>query len=418
MKRLLAIISLICATGLAENWPSFRGPTRQGISTERDLAVSWSATSNVVWKTDITPQGWSSPIIWNERVFVTGTTTEGVVCHLLCLDRATGKLLWDREVLRQQPGKKRAENSYATPTPVTDGERVYAVFNSGSFVAVDFSGTAVWTNTPVSYYSEQGLGASPVLYQDLLIMPFDGSSPGADKTLGWQKAWDQAFVLALDKRTGMERWRARRGMSRLGWATPGIYSEHGQAQLVSNAGNVVQGFDLTSGERIWTAFSKGEGPIPSIVFGHGLIFTTSGWDAPKIRAIRCGGQGDITATHIAWEQGKGVPMQASMLFVEPHLYAVTDGGIATCYQASTGTMFWQERLGSGYSASPVFGDDRIYFLSQDGETVVIGAGSSFEILARSPLNERCQASMGISGGGLFIRTEKSLYCIGKPHQSP
>ena len=182
-------------------------------------------------------------------------------------------------------------------------------------------------------------------------------------------------------------------------------------QLISCAGDCIQGFDPQTGDLLWNVASEGEGVTPSPVMGDGLIFTASGFVAPTLRTVRTGGQGDVTATHIAWEQRKGVPMQASPLYVKPYLYAVTDAGIVTCYRAATGEIVYQERLGGKYCASPVYADGRIYFLSEDGETVVLAAGAEFKILARNPLNERCQASLAVSGGRLFIRTDKHVVCL-------
>jgi outer membrane protein assembly factor BamB len=407
---------LFCAALLqAENWPQFRGPTGQGVSTETSLPLRWSASENVVWKTSIPGEGWSSPIVWGDRVFVTSARDQGVSCHIVCLDRMTGQILWDKEVLQQATrGRKEGRNTYATPTPATDGRLVYAVFFEGSFVAVDFSGSGVWANRDFKFYSQHGLGTSPILWDDLLIQARDGSSDGEDKTLGWQQPWDQACLLALDKRTGKERWRGRRGLSRISHGVPAIWTNDGPAQVISEAGDVVQGFDVATGERRWSSKVIGEGKVPSVVLGGGLVFTAGGWGGREsIKAFRLGGQGDLNETNLAWEQRKGMPKVPSMLFVNPHLFAVADSGVATCMKAATGEIVWQERLGGSFSASPVWVDGRIYFLSDAGETTVVEAGPEFKVLAKNPLNEKCQASMAVSQGRLFVRTEKNLYGIGK-----
>ena len=207
-------------------------------------------------------------------------------------------------------------------------------------------------------------------------------------------------------------WRSKRGMSRIAHVSPNVLTENGRSVIVSCAGDAIQAFDPKTGERIWSVFSQGEGVTPSPVFGDGLIFTSSGFEKTTLRTVRTGGKGDVTQTHIAWEQKKGAPTQTSLLFLKPYLYAIGDGGIATCYKAENGDVVWQERVGGNFSASPVYADGKIYFLSESGETTVIAAGSEFQILSRSPLNERCQASMAPSQGHLFIRTEKNLYCIG------
>jgi len=398
---------------LAENWPCFRGPTRQGISNEKDVPLEWSQTSNILWKRPIPGEGWSSPIVFDERVFVTTATDGGATFRLLCLDRLTGTVLWNKQVLRQKPGHKQNFNSYASCTPVTDGRRVYVLAFDGTLAAVSMEGSLIWSHREFEYYSEHGLGVSPILYRDLLIVPFDGSSSGPDRKLGWQKPWDQAVILALDKNTGEVRWRGRRGSSRIAHITPQVLSENGRDQLVSSAGDVVQGFDLKTGERIWTVSSPGEGVVPSVVIGDGLIFTTSGFGQSTIRAVRTSGKGDVTETHIAWESRDDVSKIPSMLYVRPFLFLITETGVAKCLRAKTGEVLWRERLEGRYSASPVWADGRIYFLSEKGKTTVVRAGGEFKVLAENELNEKCCASPAVSQKHIFIRSENNLYCVGR-----
>lgn len=407
----------------AENWPQFRGPTGQGHSSERNLPIQWSAKSNVLWKTSIPGEGWSSPIIWDDRVFVTSATDQGTKCHVMCLDRTSGNVVWDKEVFEQVPLRKEGKNSYATSTPVTNGKNVFAVFGDGSVAAFSFQGELLWTNREVQFYSRHGLGASPIIYEDLLIMPYDGSNrigtPGQypnntpEERLGWQLPWDKSFIAALDLKTGKRRWTGKRGMSRIAHATPVLLRENGSTQLISVAGDAIQGFNPKTGERIWTAYAQGEGLVPSPVFGEGLIFAASGFEKTTLRAVRTGGKGDVTQTHIAWEQRKGVPTQPSLIYFKGHLYGITDGGIATCFNAADGNIVWQERIGGNHCASPVCADGKIYFLSEAGDTTVINAAPEFRELAKSALNEKCQASIAISQGNIFIRTDKNLYCIGQ-----
>jgi len=414
-RRQLTAILLILTASLshAEDWPKFRGPTGQGSSAETDLPLKWSSTENVAWKTPIPGDGWSSPIISGDRVFVTSTTDEGASCHIICVHRVKGNILWNTMVFEQPTKKKRQENSYATPTPTTDGKRVYAVFGSGSMAAVDMSGDIVWTNHEVKFYGHHGLAASPIVYKELVIMAYDGSSDGDNNKVGWKIPWKEAVLLAVDKTSGEVRWRGQRGLSRLGHVTPNVLRHNGTDQIISGAGDAVQGFDPATGERIWSIYSKGEGVTPSIVVGDDLVFSCSGFEAPTIRVIRAGGKGDITKTHMAWEQTKGVPSLASMLYVKPYIYSVTDQGIVTCFQAASGEIQWQERIGGKHSSSPIYADGKIYFLTEaEGESVVIEAGPKLKILARNRLDEKCKASMAASQGNLFIRSESNLYCIG------
>jgi outer membrane protein assembly factor BamB len=422
----LALLTCCALSAAAENWPRFRGLTGQGLAVEQNLPTKWSATENVAWKTEIPGEGWSSPIVWGERVFVTCATERGAQCRVLCLDRKTGAVLWNRHVFDQMPLRKEGKNSYATPTPCTDGQRVYGVFGDGSVVALNFDGTVAWTNREVQFYSRHGLGASPILHGGLLIMPYDGSNrvnaPGQwpnnppEERLGWQIPWDRSFLAALDVKTGRRVWTARRGLSRIAHVTPIVWTDGaGHPQLVSQGGDVVQGHDLKTGELIWTSEQQGEGLVPSPVIGGEVVLAASGWGGREsFKAFRLGGKGDLRETNLLWEQRKGLPKIPSPLHFNGHFFAVTEGGIATCYKAENGEIVWQERVGGNHSASPVLADGKIFFLSEEGETTIIEAGPEFKVLARNSVGEKCQASMAVSNGQLFIRSEKRLWCIGQP----
>ncbi|HXG48452.1 MAG TPA: PQQ-binding-like beta-propeller repeat protein, partial [Methylomirabilota bacterium] len=233
--------------------------------------------------------------------------------------------------------------------------------------------------------------------------------------LGWQIPWDQALIVALDVRTGRRVWTGRRGQSRIAHVTPLVLPVDGRDQLISAAGDRVQGFDPGTGELIWSVYAQGEGVTPSPVAADGLLFASSGFEKTTLRAIKLGGgRGDVTGTHIVWEQRKGCPTQPSPIFVAPYLYAITDGGVVSCYNPRNGEVIYQERVGGNFSASPVHADGKIYFLSEAGETTVVAPGAEFKVLARNPLGERCQASMAVSQGHLFLRTEKHLFCVGRP----
>ncbi len=415
MKLPFLLLTLLgTATLPAENWPQFRGPDAQGHSAETGVPLKWSATENVAWKTEIPGEAWSSPIVWGNRVFVTTATENGESCRVLALDRKTGAILWNKEVFRQEPRRKEGRNSYATPTPATDGRRVYACFGDGSFVALNFAGEVQWVNRDYKFYSQHGLGTAPILQDGLIIMARDGSSDGEDKKLGWQIPWDQSYVIALDSKTGKERWKAKRGLSRISHGTPAIWTAPGgKAQVISEAGDVVQGFDLKSGERLWTSLVAGEGKVPSMVLADGLAITSGGWGGKEtVKAFKLGGSGDLKESNLVWEQKKGMPKVPSMIYVKPHLFAITDGGVASCLKADTGEQVWQERIGGNFSASPVAAAGRIYFVGDNGDTTVIAAAPEFKVLARNPLGEKVQASPAISQGNFFIRTEKNLFCFG------
>lgn len=414
---LLSLCMLISVAGIvdaqAEDWTRFRGPNGQGVSNETNLPVQWSSTENVAWKTPIPGEAWSSPIVHGDYLFLTTATEQGKSCRVLCIDRSSGEVVWNHEVHRQELRAKRAQNSYATPTPTTDGDKVYAVFSDGMIVAVDFQGKVVWKNSDVDFHSLHGLGASPLLVDGHLIMPFDGSSAD-EKQVGWKTPWKNAVVLSLDTKTGKARWNGSRGMSRVGHVTPILIE--GESQVVSAGGDRVQAHDVKTGELVWSIYSQGEGVTPSPVLGDELIYTSSGFEEPTIRAIRMGGTGDVTDTHIAWEQTKGVAALPSFTYVRPHLYSISRDNILHCIEASSGEIVWLKRLKGAHSASPVYADGKIYILSEDGETLVIRPGAKYDEIARNSIGEKCMASMAVSRGQFFIRTAENLYCIGKSKQ--
>lgn len=410
---LLALSFIATSAARAEDWPCFRGPGRQGISQEKNIPTQWSDSSNIRWKTPIAGEGWSSPIVSGDRIFVTTGLDGGKSLHLVCLDRSTGKIAWDKELTQQPLKYKQGPNSYATSTPVTDGQRVYAVACDGRILAADMDGKVVWTNSDFDYYSQHGLAVSPVLYEDLVIVPFDWSSPGPNTSVGWQSPWDKAVILAVDKNTGQTRWKGSRGSSQIAHVTPQIATVDGRDQLVSGAGGVVQGFDLKTGERLWTVSSPGEGVVPSVVVGDGMAFTSSGFGEETILAVRLGGRGDVTQTHVAWRVKEDVPHVPSLLYVSGRLYAVTDTGVISCRQGATGELIWRQRLGGKYSPSPVWANGKVYCMAEKGKMTVIEDGPAFKVIAQNELGETCCASPAISQGNLFIRTEKALYCIGQ-----
>lgn len=401
-----------------ENWVQFRGTNGQGISTAKDLPERWSSEENIAWKTDIPGESWSSPIVWNDHIFLTTATEEGKNCHIIAVDRKSGKMLWNKTVFTQKPQQHRHQmNSYATPTPVTDGKTVFAVFSGGGFAALDFEGNVRWINTDLDFYSHHGMGCSPILYKDLLILPINHSNREEPKSLGFSEPWDKSYLLALDKNTGKERWRGMRGMSRIAHSTPIVMQVNGKDQIISTAGDVIQGFDPVDGRLIWTIASPGEPCVPSPVIGDGLVYSSHTNRAP-VQAVRPDGQGDCTKTHIAWEQSGYTPMMSSYLYVKPYLYTCPDNRIC-CLNASTGEFLWQLRLGTGpLNPSPVYADGKIYVLSEKGITTVLKPSADpatpAEIIAKNELNnELTRASMAIAGKQLVIRTANTLWCIGK-----
>ena len=384
-----------------EDWPAFRGPQGQGHSSESGLPLEWSETRNITWKTPISGLGWSSPVVANGRVWITTAVDErGISLRALAFDVDTGRQVVDVEVFKIPSDRRdiNPKNSWASPTPIIDGDRVYVHFGADGTAALSWSGAIIWKNR-FDYQSQHGAGGSPIVHGDLLIFSCDGS--------------DAAFVIALDKHTGKTKWKTHRGFpSDQAYTTPLVIRVGDQDQLISVGAFRARAYEPLTGKEIWRVrYDEGFSNVPRPVFAHGLVFIATGFQQPELLAVRPDGKGDVTKTHIAWSLKRGAPLTPSPLVVGDELYLVNDGGIATCIDARSGTIAWQQRLGGTYSASPVFADGRIYFLAEQGVTTVIAPGKQFRRLAANPLDGGLLASMAISSGSLFLRTDSHLYRI-------
>jgi len=388
----------------ATDWPAWRGPLGTGAAADADLPLTWSATENVVWKTPIPGVGHSSPIVSGGRIFVTTCLTQNAKRVLLCLDRADGKVLWEREVVTAPLERKNNLNSYASSTPATDGQRVYAAFLAGPKPVVacyDFDGALVWKTNPGTFKSVHGWATSPVLYKDLVIQNCDQD--------------DVAFIVAFDKLTGQERWRADRPNRTRSYVNPVITTLAGRPQLLLSGSKCVASYDPDTGKQLWQVDGPTEQFAASLVWARGLVFVTGGFPEYHLMAIRPDGDGNVSKTHVVWHHKK-TPLAAyvpSPVADESRFYVVNDDGKATCLDAMTGEKFWSERLGRHHSPSPVIAAGRIYFLDDDGVTHVVRASDKFERLAKNDLGAPCRASPAIAGGQFFIRTAQDLYCIGR-----
>lgn len=388
----------------AEDWPEFRGPTGQGHSAERGLPLEWAESRNVIWKTPVPGLGWSTPVVAGGRVWLTTAVRERGSASLraLAFDRETGNEVVNVEVFRVRNAVlTNPKNSHASPTPIIEGDRVYVHFGADGTAALTTSGEIVW-KARFPYVTQHGNGGSPVLFEDLLIFSCDG--------------WDAAFVIALDKRTGKVRWKTqRRSPSDQAYTTPLVIRVGDRDQVVSVGAYRAAAYDPRSGKEIWrVAYADGFSNVPRPVYGHGLVYIATGFQQPSLLAVRADGTGDVTKTHTAWTLQRGAPLTPSPLLVGDELFVVSDIGIASALDAKTGAPHWVRRIGGNYSASPIFADGRIYFLSEEGAATVIAPGTEFRVLARNQLDGTTLASMAVSGGSIFIRSDTHLYRLGTP----
>ncbi len=402
-----SVLALAAAPAGADDWPEFRGPTGQGHAPDAGVPLTWSETENVTWKVPVPGLGWSSPVVADGRIWLTSAVTEpdaGSSLRLLAFDVATGDQRLDVEVFdSSEVHPLNPKNSLASPSAVADpdGERVYVHFGATGTAAVATDGRIVW-RARFPYISQHGNGGSPILHDGRVILSIDG--------------YDTAFLVAVDAATGEERWRNMRpDPVSQAYSTPLTIRVGDREQIVGVSAFRTTGHDPRTGEEIWRVrYPNGFSNVPRPVHGHGMVFVSTGFQTPVLLAVRTDGSGDVTRSHIAWRLRRGAPLTPSPILVGDELYVVTDFGIATCVDAHTGDIHWQERLGGNHSASPVFVDGRIYFQNEEGVTTVIAPGTEFRELARNRLDGVTLASMAVSDGALFLRTDTHLYRIEEP----
>jgi outer membrane protein assembly factor BamB len=397
------VLALLASLSLAaEDWPQFRGPGGEGHSTENGLPLQWSESQNILWKTPVAGRGWSSPVVAGGRVWLTTAIErqgKGSL-RVLAYDVQSGREVVNVEVFSVSDALlKNVKNSLASPTPIVEGERVYVHFGADGTAALSTDGKIVWKLT-LPYDSMHGNGGSPTLYRDLLIVSCDGA--------------DDAYVIALDKNTGKTRWKTqRRRPFDQSYTTPLVIQVEGRDQVVSIGAYRAAAYDPQTGREIWrVSYGDGFSNVPRPVFGHGLVFIGTGFQEPSMLAVRPTGTGDVTNTHVAYTIDRGAPFTPSPLIVGDEFYMVSDIGVASCLDVKTGRIHWQQRVPGNYSASPVFADNRIYFLSEEGVATVIAPGKEFRRLAVNTLDGTTFASIAVSQQTLFIRSDSHLYRIG------
>lgn len=392
------------AVSYGENWPEWRGPHRNAVSSETGLPVTWSAEQGIRWKAELPGAGTSSPVIWGDRIFLTaaeGVSQDDLI--VLCLGLSDGKEKWRQRLWGTSPTLHHAtKSSMSTPTPVTDGKHIYAFFGTGDVFGIDVDGKLLWQRSLASEYgpfeNRFGHTSSPALLDGLLFLQCDH--------------YGDSYILAIDAHTGVNRWKLDRPGIWHSWSSPQVLANgDGDANLIVCAANRLDVLDTDSGKPLWSVSGLQRECIPTPVTGHGLVFAVSG---PKgtAMAIRPGGLGDVTDSHVVWRSQRGTPYVPSPILVGNQYYLVDDQGIITCLDALTGKLAWQKRLGGTFTASPIAGDQMVYFTNDDGETTVIRANESKYVeLARNSLGEPVFASGAISHASLFFRTPNHLVCI-------
>lgn len=408
----LSVVTYLSAQQLqAEEWFEFRGPTGQGHSSIQSLPTEWSPTEHVLWKTDIPGVGWSSPIVVGDKVYVTTAVPKSddalpeQSLRVVCLNLETGAILWDKEVFqetKENVQRIHKKNSHASPTPISDGKVIYVHFGTFGTACLTLDGKELWKTDELKYEMQHGNGGSPIIVDDKLVIICDGKGKN--------------FIAALNRNTGKIEWKVDRnveGRKKFSFGTPLLITVNGEKQIVAPGTDVISGHSPKDGKEIWHLNYTGYSVIPRPVFSHGLIFVTTSYDRPSLLAIRPDGKGDVTETHLAWSNKSQIPHTPSLLVVGDELYAVSDKGIAQCFDAKTGELIWKERVGGNYSASPLYADGKIYFQSEEGETTIIEAGKTYKEIGRNHLKEPTLASYAVAGDTLLIRTKSQLYRIGK-----
>ena len=396
-------VRMVSVSGEGEKyWPGWRGPSGQGLVKGTGYPDKWSDTKNVVWRVDVPGSGNSSPIIWGDRIFLTTAYERGRRLSLLSYRRTDGALLWESPIPQKGVEHAHEKNGHASSTPVTDGQFVYASFGTHGLFAFDFDGKIVWRQKVGSLDNYHGSAGSPLLYKDTVIL--------------YQDHKGQSFVAAFDKSTGKKRWWVPRTAS-VGWGSPIVLRTGSRDELVVSSQQVVTAYHPDTGELLWTATGNKFEVIPTPTVGHGLVFCSSGRSGSTL-AIRPGGTGDVTETHVVWKSPKGAPFIPSTIVVGDQLYMVNDmQSVVTSFEAKTGQLLFQGRLGAarreGFSASPVAVDGKIFFTNDDGETFVVAAGPEFKLLHVNRLNARTLASPALVDGRWYVRTDRELICIGK-----
>jgi outer membrane protein assembly factor BamB len=385
----------------AKYWARWRGPSGQGVVNGTGYPDSWSGTENVKWKVPVPGSGNSSPIVWGDRIFVTTAYDGGRRVSVVAFRRTDGMKLWETFAPDGRTAHGHYKNGHASATPAADGQRVYVSFGTRGLMALDMNGKQVWYRDLGPMDAYHGTAGSPLLYKDRLILYQDQSR--------------DSFIAAFDTRTGKTLWSTPREAD-VGWGTPIAVHVVDHDEIIVNGQLKVQAYNPDTGAELWSCRGTTYEVIPTPVVGYGMVFCSSGRAGPTL-AIRPGGKGDVTRSHLAWTSPRGSPFVPSPILYGEHLYMVNDmQSVVTSFEATTGKVMWQNRLGAsrreGFSASPVAADGKVFFTNDEGETFVLKAGPTFELLRTNRIGEGTLATPALVDGKWYIRTERNLFAIG------
>ena len=410
-KSFLLILSALIPCFMKADWPQFRGPDGQGHSKEKNVPLEWSDEKNVKWKMAVPGKGFSSPVIFNKQIWMTSAENEGKSLHAICLDKTSGKLIHNIKVITtDNPGPLHRLNGYASPTPAIDKEHVFVHFGPRGTACLNKKGEVIWKNTNLDYNVIQGGASSPILHNDVLFLTCDGI--------------DFQFLVALEKQTGKVIWKQDRGhleaaaqkraIAKMSYSTPLIQSVGGTNQLVCSGADHVASYNINDGKEIWWMPYNGFSIVGRPSYGNSLFYVVGSirQDHFCIYAIQPG-KGQLKNKQIKWKYSKGVPHVSSPILVDTEIYFVHDGGVASCLNAITGELIWNERLGGNYDASPIEIQNRLYFLNREGKTTVLSAGKKFDKLATNQLKGIFKASPAVADEALFLRSDTHLFRIEK-----
>ncbi|MGC6436562.1 MAG: PQQ-binding-like beta-propeller repeat protein [Verrucomicrobiales bacterium] len=395
-----------------EHWSQFRGHYGNGIIKSTSAPINWSENTNIDWKTPIHDRGWSSPVIWNDQIWMTTATKDGNKMYAICVNKLSGKIEHDIHVFDvKSPQAITNENTYASPTPVVEEGRVYVHFGTyGTACISTKDGQILWKRRDLNCDHEIGAGpaSSPFIYNDFLIFNVDGR--------------DVQYVIALNKETGETAWKTNRSVDfsdvqvnqRKAYGTPFIIPRGNTNQMVSIGAKGVYSYDPENGKELWKAEHRGWSIAPRPVYGEGLVFTMIDRDRPEMWAINPNGSGDITETHIEWKETKRMPPRASPIIIKGLLFVVDRNGYISCIEAKTGKSIWQKRMKGRFSASPILANNLIYFFNEDTVCTIIKPTRELEIVAENKLSDnKLMATPAFDENSIYIRTEKKLTRIVK-----